>query len=123
MAQKMNLVLNVWRQANAASEGTFQRYEAKDVSEHSSFLEMLDQVNERLIEAGEDPIAFDHDCREGICGACGIVINGQAHGPQKATTTCQLHMRSSEDGDESPNHLANLAQLRCSSPTARVMAT
>ena len=100
MAQTMNLVLNVWRQANADSAGRFERYEAKDVSEHSSFLEMLDQVNEDLIEQGEDPIAFDHDCREGICGACGIVINGQAHGPQRATTTCQLHMRQFEDGDE-----------------------
>jgi succinate dehydrogenase / fumarate reductase iron-sulfur subunit len=100
MVTTMNLVLHVWRQANAGSAGSFERYEAKDVSEHSSFLEMLDQVNEDLIEKGEDPIAFDHDCREGICGACGMVINGQAHGPQRATTTCQLHMRQFEDGDE-----------------------
>lgn len=100
MSKTMNLVLHVWRQANGESAGEFKRYEAKNVSEHSSFLEMLDQVNERLIDEGEDPIAFDHDCREGICGACGMVINGQAHGPQKATTTCQLHMRQFDDGDE-----------------------
>lgn len=100
MSKTMNLVLHVWRQANSESAGEFKRYEAKNVSEHSSFLEMLDQVNERLIEEGEDPIAFDHDCREGICGTCGMVINGQAHGPQKATTTCQLHMRQFDDGDE-----------------------
>ncbi len=96
----MNLVLHVWRQNNGSSKGEFKRYEAKDVSEHSSFLEMLDQVNEALIDNGEDPIAFDHDCREGICGTCGMVINGSPHGPQKATTTCQLHMRQFKDGDE-----------------------
>lgn len=96
----MNLVLHVWRQKNQQSEGQFVRYDAKNVSEHSSFLEMLDQVNEELITAGDDPIAFDHDCREGICGTCGMVINGQAHGPQRATTACQLHMRQFQDGDE-----------------------
>ncbi len=96
----MNLVLHVWRQKKAGAAGSFVRYEAKNVSEHSSFLEMLDQVNETLIEKGEEPIAFDHDCREGICGACGMVINGSPHGPQKATTTCQLHMRQFKDGDE-----------------------
>lgn len=96
----MNLVLHVWRQKNGKASGQFVRYEAKNVSEHSSFLEMLDQVNEDLIEKGEEPIAFDHDCREGICGTCGMVINGAAHGPQKATTTCQLHMRQFKDGDE-----------------------
>ncbi len=100
MASTMNLVLHVWRQKNASDSGKFVRYEAKNVSEHSSFLEMLDQVNEELLERGEEPIAFDHDCREGICGTCGMVINGMAHGPQKATTTCQLHMRQFKDGDE-----------------------
>lgn len=96
----MNLVLHVWRQKNGKASGGFVRYEAKNVSDHSSFLEMLDQVNEGLIENGEEPIAFDHDCREGICGACGMVINGDPHGPQKATTACQLHMRQFKDGDE-----------------------
>jgi succinate dehydrogenase / fumarate reductase iron-sulfur subunit len=96
----MNLVLHVWRQKNKKDAGQFIRYEAKNVSEHSSFLEMLDQVNEELIQKGEEPIAFDHDCREGICGTCGMVINGSPHGPQKATTTCQLHMRQFKNGDE-----------------------
>lgn len=96
----MNLVLHVWRQKNKDASGEFVRYEAKNVSEHSSFLEMLDQVNEELIEKGEAPIAFDHDCREGICGTCGMVVNGSPHGPQKATTTCQLHMRQFSNGDE-----------------------
>lgn len=96
----MNLVLHVWRQKNQDARGEFVRYEANDVSEHSSFLEMLDQVNESLISTGEEPIAFDHDCREGICGACGMVVNGSAHGPQKLTTTCQLHMRQFKTGDE-----------------------
>lgn len=96
----MNLVLHVWRQKNQNASGEFVRYEAKNVSEHSSFLEMLDQVNEELIEKGEEPIAFDHDCREGICGTCGMVVNGTPHGPQKATTTCQLHMRQFSNGDE-----------------------
>jgi succinate dehydrogenase / fumarate reductase iron-sulfur subunit len=96
----MNLVLHVWRQKSKNAPGEFVRYEAKGVSEHSSFLEMLDQVNEELSDKGEEPIAFDHDCREGICGACGMVVNGVPHGPQKATTTCQLHMRQFKDGDE-----------------------
>jgi succinate dehydrogenase / fumarate reductase iron-sulfur subunit len=96
----MNLVLHVWRQKRGSAEGQFVRYEAKNVSEHSSFLEMLDQVNEGLLEKGEEPIAFDHDCREGICGMCGMVINGRPHGPQKLTTTCQLHMRQFKNGDE-----------------------
>ena len=100
MANTLNLVLHVWRQAGPEKAGAFERYEARDVSEHASFLEMLDQVNEDLIHKGEDPIAFDHDCREGICGTCGIMINGQAHGPQRATTACQLHMRQFDDGDE-----------------------
>jgi succinate dehydrogenase / fumarate reductase iron-sulfur subunit len=95
----MNLTLNVWRQRNSASSGEFVTYEAKDISPDMSFLEMLDVVNERLIAGGEAPIAFDHDCREGICGTCGMVINGAAHGPRARTTACQLHMRSFKDGD------------------------
>lgn len=100
MSDNMNLVLHVWRQQRADSKGAFERYEAKGISSHMSFLEMLDVVNENLIGSGKDPIAFDHDCREGICGMCGLVINGMAHGPQAATTTCQLHMRQFKDGDE-----------------------
>jgi succinate dehydrogenase / fumarate reductase iron-sulfur subunit len=96
----MNLTLHVWRQAGPNAEGKFVRYEAKDISAHASFLEMLDIVNERLTERGEEPIAFEHDCREGICGSCGVVIGGSPHGPNKATTTCQLHMRVYKDGDE-----------------------
>lgn len=95
----MNLTLRVWRQQNAQAEGRFVEYEAKDISPDMSFLEMLDVVNEGLIQKGEEPIAFDHDCREGICGSCGMVINGVPHGPLKATTVCQLHMRSFKDGD------------------------
>ena len=100
MADNMNLVLHVWRQSGPAAEGGFVRYEARDITPHMSFLEMLDVINERLLCDGKDPIAFDHDCREGLCGACGVVINGTAHGPQAATTTCQLHMRQFKDGDE-----------------------
>jgi len=96
----MNLTLHVWRQSGAAQPGRFATYRAEDVSEHMSFLEMLDVVNERLIAAGEEPIAFDHDCREGICGMCGFMINGEPHGPKPATTVCQLHMRNYHDGDE-----------------------
>ena len=96
----MNLTLHVWRQKGPNDAGRFVTYAARDVSEHMSFLEMLDVVNEGLIEKGDEPIAFDHDCREGICGTCGMVINGRPHGPRKATTTCQLHMRSFRDGDE-----------------------
>src|SRR4051812_47542737 len=95
----MNLTLRVWRQRNAADPGQFVEYQANQISEHMSFLEMLDVVNEGLIKAGQEPIAFDHDCREGICGTCGMVINGVAHGPLQATTTCQLHMRHFKDGD------------------------
>lgn len=97
---ELNLVLHVWRQGGAGKSGAFETYPAKGISTHMSFLEMLDVVNERLIQEGKDPIAFDHDCREGICGACGMVINGSAHGPQAATTTCQLHMRQFKNGDE-----------------------
>jgi succinate dehydrogenase / fumarate reductase, iron-sulfur subunit len=96
----MDLTLHVWRQAGPDVEGRFETYQATDISEHMSFLEMLDVVNERLIEEGKEPIAFDHDCREGICGSCGCMINGQAHGPQRGTATCQLHMRQYSDGDE-----------------------
>ena len=96
----MNLVLHIWRQASPTAKGEYVRYEAKDISEHASFLEMLDIVNEQLTEAGEDPVAFEHDCREGICGCCGVVIDGVPHGPQHGAATCQLHMRHYKDGDE-----------------------
>jgi succinate dehydrogenase / fumarate reductase iron-sulfur subunit len=94
----MNLTLYVWRQPAPGAAGTMERYDARDISADMSFLEMLDVVNEGLIERGGAPIAFDHDCREGICGACGMMINGVAHGPMPGTATCQLHMRSFEDG-------------------------
>lgn len=96
----MNLTLHVWRQAGAGDKGRFETYRAENVSEHMSFLEMLDTVNERLTAEGKDPIAFDHDCREGICGSCGFMINGEPHGPLPSTTVCQLHMRHYRDGDE-----------------------
>jgi succinate dehydrogenase / fumarate reductase iron-sulfur subunit len=96
----MRLVLHVWRQAGPAAPGKFVRYEATDVSPDMSFLEMLDVLNETLVARKEEPVAFDHDCREGICGSCGIVINGRPHGPQRATTACQLHMRHFTDGEE-----------------------
>lgn len=95
----MNLTLKVWRQVNKSSEGRFETYEVKDISSEMSFLEMFDVLNERLINEGKDPIAFDHDCREGICGMCSMHINGRPHGPWHATTTCQLHMRAFKDGD------------------------
>ena len=95
----MRLTLHVWRQKGPQDAGRFVTYQATDVSPDMSFLEMLDVVNEGLILKGEDPIAFDHDCREGICGACGMVINGRPHGPRERTTTCQLHLRSFRDGD------------------------
>jgi succinate dehydrogenase / fumarate reductase iron-sulfur subunit len=96
----MNITLNVWRQKGPDAPGKMVQYAAPNISPDMSFLEMLDVVNERLIEKGEEPIAFDHDCREGICGSCGMMINGAAHGPMKLTTACQLHMRSFKDGDE-----------------------
>jgi len=96
----MNLTLHVWRQASAKSRGRFVSYPARDISPDMSFLEMLDVVNEELTKKGQDPIAFDHDCREGICGTCSIVINGSAHGPLGGVTACQLHMRKFRDGDE-----------------------
>ncbi|MCY3862053.1 MAG: succinate dehydrogenase/fumarate reductase iron-sulfur subunit [bacterium] len=95
----MNLTLKVWRQPGPSADGRFVTYEAGGISTDASFLEMLDIVNERLIEVGDEPIVFESDCREGICGTCGLMINGQAHGPQKGTATCQLHMRSFSDGD------------------------
>jgi len=94
----MDFTLQVWRQADARAPGRFVTYRATGIAPDMSFLEMLDVLNERLVEQGSDPIAFDHDCREGICGTCGIVINGRPHGPRPRTTTCQLHMRFFEDG-------------------------
>src|SRR5687768_1415706 len=96
----MHVKLHVWRQAGPDAPGSMESYDAPDISEEMSFLEMLDVVNERLNAEGREPIAFEHDCREGICGSCGMMINGQAHGPQKGTATCQLHMRKFADGDE-----------------------
>jgi succinate dehydrogenase / fumarate reductase iron-sulfur subunit len=96
----MNLTLHVWRQSSRDAQGAFVTYKADDISPDASFLEMLDVVNETLIEKGEEAIHFEHDCREGICGSCGMMINGEAHGPQAGTATCQLHMRHFRDGDE-----------------------
>lgn len=97
--EKLNLTLKVWRQKSPSAEGSIQTYSAKDIPTSASFLEMLDIVNEELITAGEQPIAFDHDCREGICGMCSLTINGRPHGPGDGVTTCQLHMRSFKNGD------------------------
>ncbi len=96
----MKLKLHVWRQKDRSAKGAFAIYEVEDVSSHASFLEMLDILNEQLIARGEEPVAFDHDCREGICGMCSLMINGRPHGGRAATTTCQLHMRFFKDGDE-----------------------
>jgi succinate dehydrogenase / fumarate reductase iron-sulfur subunit len=98
-AKKLNLTLKVWRQKNSSSKGYFETYTLKNISTDSSFLEMLDTLNEQLIAEGKDPVAFDHDCREGICGMCGAVVNGYAHGPDEHTTLCQTHMRSFKDGE------------------------
>jgi len=98
VSNTLNLKLKVWRQSSPDEAGHFEEYETA-VADDASFLEMLDYVNEQLITSDRDPIAFDHDCREGICGSCGLMINGQAHGPQLGTATCQLHMRKFEDGD------------------------
>jgi len=95
----MNLTLKIWRQKNSDSNGSFETYQVKDISSEMSFLEMFDVLNEQLIHDGKDPIAFDHDCREGICGMCSMYINGKAHGPWAQNTTCQLHMRAFKDGD------------------------
>ena len=99
MSDHLNLTLKVWRQRNASTPGKFVEYPAKNIPTDCSFLEMLDIVNETLVQQNIEPIAFDHDCREGICGMCSLVINGVAHGPERATTTCQLHMRHFKDGD------------------------
>jgi succinate dehydrogenase / fumarate reductase iron-sulfur subunit len=96
---EMNLTLKVWRQKNTSKSGSFETYKVKNISSEMSFLEMFDVLNEQLIAEGKDPITFDHDCREGICGACSMYINGRAHGPWGANTTCQLHMRAFKDGD------------------------
>ena len=98
MSKTISLKLKVWRQKSSENKGRFETYEVPNVSPEASFLEMLDQLNETLVSNGEEPIAFDHDCREGICGSCGFAINGQAHGPERGTTVCQLHMRKFEDG-------------------------
>jgi succinate dehydrogenase / fumarate reductase iron-sulfur subunit len=95
----MKLTLKIWRQKNATAQGKMETYEVADISDHMSFLEMMDVLNEQLIAQGKEPVAFDHDCREGICGSCSMYINGQPHGPRQATTTCQLHMREFKDGD------------------------
>ena len=99
MSETINLTLKVWRQKGPNGKGHLETYEARDISTDMSFLEMLDVVNEKLTVDGKEPIAFDHDCREGICGMCGAVVNGLAHGPESATTLCQLHMRHFKDGD------------------------
>lgn len=98
-AHGLRLTLKIWRQAGPNVKGEFRSYDLQNVSTDISFLEMLDLLNEQLIARGEEPVAFDHDCREGICGTCGVMINGQPHGPQTNTTTCQLHMRKFRDGD------------------------
>ena len=95
----MNLTLKVWRQKDGNSKGKIETYKLADISEHMSFLEMLDVLNEQLISEGKEPVAFDHDCREGICGSCSMHINGEPHGPDRGVTTCQLHMRKFKDGD------------------------
>lgn len=95
----MNLTLKIWRQKDSKAKGQMVDYKVTDISEHMSFLEMMDVLNEQLVNTGEEPVAFDHDCREGICGMCSMYINGEAHGPDRGVTTCQLHMRMFKDGD------------------------
>jgi succinate dehydrogenase / fumarate reductase iron-sulfur subunit len=99
MSVSIDITVKVWRQASPSSTGQLTTYDVPGISADMSFLEMLDILNDRLLEKGEEPIAFEHDCREGICGSCGLMINGQAHGPQRGTATCQLHMRQFRDGD------------------------
>ncbi len=99
MSKKLSLTLKVWRQERPYSKGHFETYQVKDIPDDASFLEMLDVVNEQLVNDGKVPFEFPHDCREGICGTCGVMINGKAHGPEKGTATCQLHMRKFSDGD------------------------
>ena len=113
----MKLKLNIWRQPGPDASGAMQTYELDDVSPEMSFLEMLDVLNEKLIAEGAEPVEFEHDCREGICGSCGVMINGQAHGPQKGTATCQLHMRKFSDGDEI--NIEPCGSGRNGSPTCR----
>ena len=96
----MKITLKIWRQKGPDEPGKLVKYQVENVTTHMSFLEMLDVLNEQLVAKGEDPVAFDYDCREGICGSCSMVINGQPHGPENGTTSCQLHMRSFKDGDE-----------------------
>ncbi|MBI89560.1 MAG: succinate dehydrogenase/fumarate reductase iron-sulfur subunit [Candidatus Marinimicrobia bacterium] len=100
MNNSISITLVIWRQKSALDKGKFKKYELKNIDINMSFLEMFDVLNEGLISKGEDPVVFDHDCREGICGACSMYINGRPHGPQKGTTTCQLHMRQFKDGDK-----------------------
>ena len=95
----MNLTLKIWRQKDANAKGQMVDYKVTEISEHMSFLEMMDVLNEQLVNSGDEPVAFDHDCREGICGMCSMYINGEAHGPDRGVTTCQLHMRMFKDGD------------------------
>ncbi|MGJ8548272.1 succinate dehydrogenase/fumarate reductase iron-sulfur subunit [Winogradskyella wichelsiae] len=95
----MNLTLKIWRQKDSQAKGQMVDYKVTEISEHMSFLEMMDVLNEQLVNSGEEPVAFDHDCREGICGMCSMYINGEAHGPDRGITTCQLHMRMFNDGD------------------------
>ena len=95
----MNLTLKIWRQKSAKDKGQMVEYKVTEISEHMSFLEMMDVLNEQLVNSGDEPVAFDHDCREGICGMCSMYINGEAHGPDRGVTTCQLHMRMFKDGD------------------------
>ncbi len=95
----MNLTLKIWRQKGPSAKGEMKSYQVSEISEHMSFLEMMDVLNEQLITKGEEPVAFDHDCREGICGMCSMYINGEPHGPDRGVTTCQLHMRKFKDGD------------------------
>jgi succinate dehydrogenase / fumarate reductase iron-sulfur subunit len=99
MTKTLNLTLKIWRQAGPDAPGELKTYDVPGISDEMSFLEMLDILNDRLNDLGEEPVAFEHDCREGICGSCGLMINGQAHGPQRGTATCQLHMRKFQDGD------------------------
>src|SRR3982074_2634393 len=96
----MDLTLRIWRQAGPDAPGSFETDRVEHIEPDMSFLEMLDVLNERLVEQGREPVAFDSDCREGICGSCGMMVNGQAHGPQRGTTTCHLHLRTVDDGDE-----------------------
>lgn len=97
----MKFTLHIWRQKSRASSGKVETYTVDGITGDMSFLEMLDILNERLVHEGQEPVAFDHDCREGICGSCSMMVNGQAHGPERGATTCQLHMRSFRDGDGS----------------------